>query len=204
MNPWEEVPLQDYEAHMQLDDVFQLQTLHGIMQRQLDGDARRVMILGVAGGNGLDLIDPERHDMVYGVDINQDYLDVCRKRYGHLGARLALLELDLTDLSISLPKADLIIANLFIEYIGIDRFVRQMQKSGPCRVSCVIQKNPDESFVSDSPYQRSFSGIASVHTDIEEMDLTKQLLQAGFTNTLREVYPLPNCKALIRLDYCEK
>lgn len=54
-NPWEEISLEDYENHMRLDSVRQLQALSKIMKGQLDAyPVSRVMILGVAGGNGLD------------------------------------------------------------------------------------------------------------------------------------------------------
>lgn len=32
------------------------------------------MILGIAGGNGLEHVDTEKRNKVYGVDINQEYL----------------------------------------------------------------------------------------------------------------------------------
>ena len=33
-NPWEEISLEDYENHMQLDSVKQLQTINSIMNAQ--------------------------------------------------------------------------------------------------------------------------------------------------------------------------
>ena len=65
-NPWEEISLADYEAHMALDSVRQLQTLRRMMGEQLEAaPAGTVMILGVAGGNGLDLIGPDRFRRVW-------------------------------------------------------------------------------------------------------------------------------------------
>ena len=46
MNPWEEIPLDDYENHMSLESVNQLQTLNMIMKEQLsDHDVADAMIL---------------------------------------------------------------------------------------------------------------------------------------------------------------
>jgi len=42
------------------------------------------MVLGVAGGNGLEHIDPDKYQTVYGVDINDEYLHVVEKRYADL------------------------------------------------------------------------------------------------------------------------
>ena len=35
-NPWEEIPLVDYENHMKLDSVMQLQAMNEMMKGQLD------------------------------------------------------------------------------------------------------------------------------------------------------------------------
>ena len=54
-NPWEEISLDDYEKHMRLDTVKQLQAMNAIMKEQFAAyPAETAMILGVAGGNGLE------------------------------------------------------------------------------------------------------------------------------------------------------
>lgn len=56
-NPWLHVDLDDYENHMRLDTVQQLQTLNRIMKDQLKGrKVDRIMICGIAGGNGLSML----------------------------------------------------------------------------------------------------------------------------------------------------
>lgn len=56
-NPWEEIPLADYENHMKLDSVRQLQALNEMMKGQFDiYPVSSVMILGIAGGNGLEQV----------------------------------------------------------------------------------------------------------------------------------------------------
>ena len=74
-NPWEEISLDDYEKHMSLDSVWQLQTLDSIMQEQFATyPVETAAVLGVAGGNGLEHIDTNKFRTVYGIDINADYL----------------------------------------------------------------------------------------------------------------------------------
>ena len=69
-NPWEEISLDDYENHMSLASVMQLQALNEMMREQLGSfPASRVMILGVAGGNGLEHVQRGRFEKVYGVDV---------------------------------------------------------------------------------------------------------------------------------------
>jgi hypothetical protein len=75
-HPWEEVDLFAYEGHMSLAGIEQLQTLNALMKQRLDRyKPRSVMIWGVAGGNGLEHINPQTADRVVGVDVNQAYLD---------------------------------------------------------------------------------------------------------------------------------
>ncbi len=53
VNPWKEISLSDYENHMSLDSVKQLQSLNLTMKEQFnDYDVNTVMIMGIAGGNG--------------------------------------------------------------------------------------------------------------------------------------------------------
>ncbi len=54
-NPWEEISLDDYENHMSLDSVKQLQAMNKIMEEQFETyPVSTAMVLGVAGGNGLE------------------------------------------------------------------------------------------------------------------------------------------------------
>ncbi len=84
-NPWKDISLSDYESHMALDSVQQLQAMNQMMKGQLNQyDIQSAMILGIAGGNGLEHIDTEKLNKVYGVDINQEYLLITKKRYENL------------------------------------------------------------------------------------------------------------------------
>lgn len=74
-NPWEEISLDDYENHMKLDSVMQLQAMNEMMKGQFYAyPISSIMILGVAGGNGLEHIQEKNFEKVYGVDINPSYL----------------------------------------------------------------------------------------------------------------------------------
>lgn len=203
-HPWTEVPLSDYEAHMGLADVRQLQQLDSIMREQFsDFPSATVLILGIAGGNGLRHIRPEKVKKVIGVDINPSYLSACRERYRALGEKLQLLCLDLskeTDIFM-LPHTDLVIANLLIEYVGIQPFLTLVKQVQPCVVSCVIQKNGGNRFVSESPYASSFAGISKIHMDVKEKELQSALDSVGMIQAGKWEYPLPDGKRLCRLDF---
>jgi len=201
-NPWEEIPLTDYERHMALPSVFQLQTLSRLMDGQLnDYPVSTVIILGVAGGNGMEHIRPERAKKVYGVDINAAYLETCRERFRDLGDRFCPIRADLTDPALQLPHAELVVADLLVEYIGTACFAENIRQVGPRYVSAVIQINTDEGFVSDSPYLQTFDGLKQVHRQMEEGELTRTMAGIGYEFLRSEEENLPNGKQLVRLDY---
>ena len=58
MNPWLALPLGDYKGHMR--------------------SPASVAILGIAGGNGLEHVDPSVTSRGVGLDLNPQYPDVTR------------------------------------------------------------------------------------------------------------------------------
>lgn len=204
-NPWEEISLADYESHMKLDSVRQIQAINGIMKEQLaDFPAETAMILGVAGGTGLEHIDREKYRKVYGVDINREYLAECRKRYSVLGNVLECVPADLLAEDTALPYADLVVANLLVEYIGYGCFQRIVRQIAPEYVSCVIQVNEEDGFVSDSPYLHVFDGLEQVHHEMDGQALAAAMREAGYCLMGTAEHPLPNGKKLARLDFRRK
>lgn len=202
LNPWNDIDLNDYENHMKLDSVMQLQAMNEIMFDQFyHYPIEIIMILGIAGGNGLEHIIPGMISKVYGVDVNRAYLTECVKRYPMLNDTFVPVQADLSNEDIILPEADIIISNLLIEYIGYQDFQKVIQKVNPNYVSCVIQVNVDNSFVSDSSYLHAFDRLDEVHHQISNNELTQAMKDIGYHGVYTEEKLLPNGKKLIRLDY---
>jgi hypothetical protein len=202
INPWNKIALSDYEEHMKSSGVYQLQTLNEIMKKQFDSyPIKTIAILGVAGGNGLEHIDTTKINKVYGIDINENYLHFCKERYKNLDKHIELLRLDLSDNDTVIPRVDLIIADLFIEYIGLESFSNHLLKSKPTFVSCVIQRNDGTEFVSSSPYEKAFSEITAIHTDIDKDGLVAKMESINMNLIYCEEILLPNKKVFIRLDF---
>lgn len=201
-NPWKEIALNDYENHMSLDSVYQLQTMNEMMKEQFNKYIiKSVMILGVAGGNGLEHIEKEKIEKVYGVDVNQKYLDECVNRYPELAGVFEAICADLLNDDLQLPSADLLIANLLIEYIGYECFQNIVKSVKPRYVSCIIQINTDDSFVSDSPYLQAFDRLEEVHHQIDEKALINAMNEIGYVKVLIDERKLPNGKKLLRIDF---
>lgn len=201
-NPWESIDLNNYESHMRLDSVKQLQTMNDIMLDQFYCyNTSTAMVLGIAGGNGLEHVDKNKIKKVYGVDINNNYLNECEKRFPSLKGCFYPVLCDLQNDDISLPEAEIIIANLFIEYVGYDNFLRAILQVKPKYVSCVIQINTDSSFVSDSPYLHTFDSLEEVHREISKNGLIQAMKQINYILIKEEMHSLPNGKALLKLDF---
>lgn len=201
-NPWEEIKLSDYESHMKLDTVMQQQCLNAIMKKQFyQYPVKTVMILGVAGGNGLEHIDSKRIEKVYGVDINQEYLAVCKSRYKNLSGVLECLHADLMGENTVLPHADIVIADLFIEYVGSKCFKQIISKIKPKYISTVIQINTDDSFISDSPYLHVFDKLDCIHHQMDEISLSEAMNNIHYQLIEKEERLLPNGKKLVQLNY---
>lgn len=201
-NPWENIHLDDYENHMKLDSVMQLQVMNEMMYDQFYRyPAKTMMILGIAGGNGLNHVRPEKIEKVYGVDINRDYLEACVQRYPELKGIFETVLCDLQKENADLPEAELLVANLFIEYVGYKNFQRAISKAAPKYVSVIIQINRSDGFVSDSPYLHVFDDLNEVHHKIDRNGLIQAMDQIGYHHIFEIERELPNGKGLLRLDF---
>lgn len=205
-NPWNDINLSDYENHMSLESVKQLQAMNSIMKKQFgDYPVRTATVLGIAGGNGLEHVSTDKFEKVYGVDINEEYLKAVKERYKDLSGILECLHIDLISECGKLPHSDLVIANLLIEYIGYEAFQKAVKRIDPKYVSCVIQINTgDAQWVSNSPYLHAFDRLDEVHCQMEENALIASMKDTGYRIILNESDPLPNGKALQRIDFIKE
>ncbi len=200
--PWEGISLADYENHMKHDSVMQLQAMNQMMKGQFGAyPISSVMILGIAGGNGLEHIQKEQFGRVYGVDVNSSYLKEVVRRYPDLEGVLECLCINLIDETDKLPEADMVIANLLIEYIGYDCFQKTIRHVNPKYVSCIIQINTEDTWVSDSPYLHVFDGLEQVHHQMEEQELEKTMFEINYHAVRTLEHVLPNGKKLVQINF---
>jgi SAM-dependent methyltransferase len=158
VNPWLEIPLADYEGHMDLPEVGQAAYLAGRLEAWArTTGARSVAVLGCAGGNGFDRLPRPQVERVVGIDLNPDYLAVARDRHRGRFPRLELLAGDLLDPAFRLEDpVDLAFAGLFFEYVDVAAAlakVRALLNPGG-RLGAVLQL-PNETIaeVTPTPYR---------------------------------------------------
>lgn len=72
----------------------------------------------------------------------------------------------------------------------------------PRYVSCVIQVDSGESFVSDSPYTSKLEVLDCVHNSVDAEELKHTMREKGYEFIKELQSPLPNGKIFTRLDFC--
>lgn len=95
----------------------------------------------------------------------------------------------------------MIIANLLIEYIGYECFKKVVTVTKPVYVSCIIQVNVDDSFVSESPYLHAFDGLVTVHHQMAKQELQDSMNEIDYHLIQVLESRLPNGKKLVQFDF---
>jgi hypothetical protein len=126
-NPWTVVPAADYERHMGPEGVDQLEPLSALFQEAyLGAQPDRLLVVGSATGNGLEHVDPAVTGRIVALDVNLQYLGVCRQRFFHLGPRLELFCTSATAWRAPPQRFDLVHAALIFEYLHPEPLVAQL------------------------------------------------------------------------------
>jgi hypothetical protein len=107
------------------------------------------------------------------------------------------------DRSLTIGSVGLLIANLIVEYVGVEEFAAfaaaNVHEIGV--LSCVTQRNDAAGFVSATQYAASFDALSAISSDIDAMSLAAALEKAGFAHTVSLEYPLQSGKTLVRQDF---
>ena len=159
-NPWLDIPLADYEAHMALPEVGQAALLADALAAAVEQHApRSVAVLGCAGGNGFERVP--RGTRLVGVDLNAAYLDVARSRFGDRHG-LELYCADVVEDALPFAPVDLAFAGLLFEYTRpgavLDRLAAKLEPRGV--LIAVLQLPSTAAPVTPSPYA-SLSRLAA-------------------------------------------
>ena len=182
-NPWLEIPLADYEAHMALPSIGQSR----LIADQLEALVRTfrphsIGIIGCAGGNGLDRLVGSSVSRVVGVDLNPDYIEQTRQRYAGCFPGLELYIADIQTAVSLFEPVDLLFVALVLEYVDLDRTMRALWRH--CKddgVLAVISQLPHQTMtdVSPSPYT-TLSRLAPVMHLVSPKELQQRAGYAGF------------------------
>ncbi len=201
-NPWLKISPRDYEKHMSNTSVGQLQKLNLITKNQYqDYLPEKLIIFGVSTGNGLEHIINSNTTSIYGIDINQKYLNICNNRYSDILSGLELYNIDINRGFFKKDQVDLIIANLFLEYVSIERMFQQIEliEKETTVISFVFQQNNENTFVSETGI-KSLNALSSIHKDIKIETLIDYITLREYQIIKESIELMPNNKELVRID----
>jgi trans-aconitate methyltransferase len=194
LNPWLAVPLADYEGHMSSASVQQLTALSDLFAEALrQCRPESVILLGVAGGNGLERIDPEITTRVAGVDINPDYLDAVGRRF----PAAVLVHADLSTQRVDLEPAQLVHAALVFEHAGTDGCLENALSlvAPQGRLSVVLQLPSEEQPGVSATRFTSIESLRDHFQFIDRAHLRQQVEARGLRLHFETRQPLPGGKA---------
>ena len=203
-NPWNHIPIADYEAHMGLPSVAQSALLAATLHKTVNRfQPRSLALLGAAGGNGLELVDPVVVRRVVALDINAHYLDVCTSRYA---ARFCEFEPVTHDLSQGPPiiaPVECIFAGLVLEYLLLDRFYSYLPSlvtDGGIFATVLQLPSADLPEISISPFA-TIATLDSVFSFFDPADMHVALLAKGFSRVDEELCDLDTGKSFCFVTY---
>jgi len=171
-----------------------LDVLSDLFAEALARKPSSVAVLGVAGGNGLDRIDPSQTTRVVGIDVNPAYLEEVRNR--HPSAELHCV--DLSREPLTNEPVQLVHASLIFEHAGatvcLENAIRLVAEGGTLSVVLQLPATTAAN-VSVSP----FPSIQTLSADFALIDpawLTANLAQRGFHPDRQTDRPVPGGKGL--------
>lgn len=197
-DPWLRIPAEDYEGHMQA--AGQTAALHDLFSDvYAERKPARLAVLGCTTGSDFRQVDPAVSEIVVGVDINREYLDIARLRSIALGSRLHLIHGDV--LTVELPPAqfDLIHAALLLEYVDQHALFRRIRQwLAPGGVCSVVTQDPTPGVasVSSTGYE-SLQALGSVMRLRTAEEVAGAADEAGLRLVRQRAVSLANGKRLV-------
>lgn len=156
-NEWLDIELSDYENHMSMPGIEQAQYLSTYFSEVVDKyDPESLAILGCAGGNGLDKLDPNKIKRIVCCDINPNFIVEAENRYKDKFKNIEFICGDIADKEYNINKVTLIYAALILEYVDIEKAIKNIYKFLEPKgiLAAVLQlPNKDIPEVSPSPYK---------------------------------------------------
>ena len=156
-----------------------------------------VAVLGIAGGNGLERIDPAVTTRIVGVDLNPGYLLAVRQRFPSL-AGLELHCADLARETLSLESVRLVHAALIFEHAGfelcLDNALSMVAADGA--ISVVLQLPGEHGHEVGQSGVASMTRFTASFQFIDPGDLQAEISVRGFTLEYATRHELAAGKAL--------
>jgi SAM-dependent methyltransferase len=140
-------------------------------------------VLGCATGNGFERVEAGRLRRLVGLDINREYLDICRARYAGKIPGLELVCEDIDSFELEPGSMDFVYGALFLEYIDPEKVVEKVSRwLRPRGILAVVLQLPSETCgtVSDTGFE-SLKRLEPMISLVEPGNLERILQRYGFS-----------------------
>src|SRR5262245_7711119 len=203
-HPWLEIPIADYEAHMALPSVGQAQLLGTALQRTVaQFRPCSLAVLGVAGGHGLESLEPGLVRRVVALDFNRAYLALYSRR-----SAASFLEFEpvLHNLSQGPPgitPVECVFAGLVLEYVCVESFcgyLSSLLTTGGSFAALLQLPSPTLPEVSPSRFT-SLTRLESAFSFVDPVSLHERLSIHGFSRIVSDCYDLDSGKSFYYAAY---
>lgn len=203
---WENLDLFVYQNHSK--DINEYQKLNQIMKAQFRAyNFKSIAVWGAGDGNGLEYLSCKRFKHIYAIDINDGFLEECKSKNSNLKC-LEVKKLDLSNTFVDLPQVNMVVANLLIEYLGVDTFISQIKNqlisnessNKPLKIISCVFENKNKAINTTSRYNYEFKDIANLWKKVDELGLIVKFSTLGYDLILKEIYTIDN-REYIRLDF---
>jgi hypothetical protein len=203
-NPWLEIPITDYEAHMAFPSVGQAQLLSTALRRTVaEFQPRSLAVLGVAGGNGLEVVERAVVRRVVALDFNPDYLALCSQRFASSFTQFEPVLHDLSQGPPAIAPVECVFAGLVLEYLHVETFcdyLASILTTGGSFSALLQLPSPTLPEVSASPFA-SLRGLESAFSFVDPAFLDDHLSAHGFSCVVRDRYDLASGKSFYYASY---
>ena len=156
---------------------------------------KSVAILGIAGGNGLERIDPGVTNQIVGIDIHPAYLQAVRERYPQLPLRTRCV--DLEHQTVNEEAVQLVHAALIFEHAGTEQCLRNAASLvAPHGHLAVVLQLPSGAQADVSPTQfQAMRSLGAHFRLVDQSKLHEGVESNGFTFVHQTRRELPSGKA---------
>jgi hypothetical protein len=203
-HPWLEIPIGDYEAHMALPSVGQAQLLGTALQRTVTQfQPRSLAVFGVAGGNGLELIERAMVRRVVALDFNPDYLALCTRRHATDFDQFEPVLHDLSQAPPTIAPVECIFAGLVLEYLCVELFcgyLASLLTTGGSFAALLQLPSATVPEISASPFS-SLTRLEPAFSFVHPTSLDDALSARGFSRITSQRYDLDSGKSFYYASY---
>lgn len=196
-NPWHNIPAFDYEAHMSAPHVGQTDFLNRTFRYIYNEiKPKSAAVIGCSTGNGFEHVDPELTELLVGIDINEEYLEIAKARFGK-NNRVKFINADACFVSFEGKKFDLIHCALIFEYVDIalclENLISHMNLNGT--LSVILQcSGEDQKMISTTNY-KSLEQLSSIMKLVDYKDFKKAANNFGLIESKKEIILLESGKS---------